>query len=178
MTGLSRFAALDVEEYQASTALELAQRVADGSLSPVQLTECALHVAREAEPVINAYAALLPERALREAAELEAEARSGRVRGALHGVPIAVKDNFYYEGEPTWKGSLTSSDEPAPVSAPMVARLTAAGAIVIGKATTPEFGWKGTGISPRTGVTRNPWDPARNSGGSSAGSAATRAPPP
>jgi aspartyl-tRNA(Asn)/glutamyl-tRNA(Gln) amidotransferase subunit A len=173
MTELSRFAALDVEEYQASTALELAQRVACGSLSPVQLTECALHIAREAEPVINAYAALLPERALREAAELEAETRSGRVRGPLHGVPIAVKDNFYYVGEPTWKGSLTSSDEPAPVSAPMVARLTAAGAIVIGKATTPEFGWKGTGISPRTGVTRNPWDPSRNSGGSSAGSAAT-----
>jgi aspartyl-tRNA(Asn)/glutamyl-tRNA(Gln) amidotransferase subunit A len=173
MTELSRFAALDVEEYQGLTALELAQRVADGSLSPVQLTECALHIAREAEPVINAYAALLPERALREAAELEAETRSGRVRGPLHGVPIAVKDNFYYVGEPTWKGSLTSSDEPAPVSAPMVARLTAAGAVVIGKATTPEFGWKGTGISPRTGVTRNPWDPARNSGGSSAGSAAT-----
>ena len=173
MTELSRFAALDVEEYQASTALDLAQRVADGSLSPVQLTECALQIAREAEPVINAYAALLPGRALREAAELEAAARSGRVRGPLHGVPIAIKDNFYYEGEPTWKGSLTSSDEPAPVSAPMVARLTAAGAIVIGKATTPEFGWKGTGISPRTGVTRNPWDPARNSGGSSAGSAAT-----
>ena len=173
MTELSRFAALDVEEYQAATALDLAQRVADGSLSPVQLTECALHIADAAEPVINAYASLLPERALREAAEREAEARSGRLRGRLHGVPVAVKDNFYYEGEPTWKGSLTSSDEPAPVSAPMVARLTAAGAIVIGKATTPEFGWKGTGISPRTGVTRNPWDPARNSGGSSAGSAAT-----
>jgi aspartyl-tRNA(Asn)/glutamyl-tRNA(Gln) amidotransferase subunit A len=173
MTELSRFAALDADEYQAATALDLARRVADGSLSPVQLTECALHIAREAEPVINAYAALLPERALREAAELEAEARSGRVRGPLHGVPIAVKDNFCYEGEPTWKGSLTTSDEPAPVSAPMVARLTAAGAIVIGKATTPEFGWKGTGISPRTGVTRNPWDPAKNSGGSSAGSAAT-----
>jgi aspartyl-tRNA(Asn)/glutamyl-tRNA(Gln) amidotransferase subunit A len=173
MTELSRYAAMDLEEYQASTALDLAQRVADGSVSPVQLTECALQIAGEAEPVINAYASLLPERALREAAEREAEARSGRSRGRLHGVPIAVKDNFYYEGEPTWKGSLTSSDEPTPVSAPMVARLTAAGAIVIGKATTPEFGWKGTGISPRTGVTRNPWDPARNSGGSSAGSAAT-----
>ena len=173
MTELSRYAAIDAEEYQAATALDLARRVADGSVSPVQLTECALDVAREAEPVINAYAALLPERALREAAEREDEARSGRIRGPLHGVPIAVKDNFYYEGEPTWKGSLTSSDEPAPVSAPMVERLTAAGAIVIGKATTPEFGWKGTGISPRTGVTRNPWDAAKNSGGSSAGSAAT-----
>jgi amidase len=173
MTELSRFTTLDVEEYQASTAIELARRVADGSLSPVQLAECALHIAGDAEPVINAYAALLPERALREAAELEAAARSGRIRGPLHGVPIAVKDNFYYEGEPTWKGSLTSSDEPARVSAPMVARLTAAGAVVIGKATTPEFGWKGTGISPRTGVTRNPWDPSMGSGGSSAGSAAT-----
>jgi aspartyl-tRNA(Asn)/glutamyl-tRNA(Gln) amidotransferase subunit A len=173
MTTLSRFGALDAEDYQASTALDLSRRVAEGSLSPVQLTECALHIAGAAEPVINAYAALLPERALREAAEREAEARSGRIRGRLHGVPIAVKDNFYYEGEPTGKGSLTSSGEPALSSAPMVARLVQAGAIVIGKTTTPEFGWKGTGISPRTGVTRNPWDPARNPGGSSAGSAAT-----
>ena len=55
----------------------------------------------------------------------------------------------------------------------MVDRLVRAGTVVIGKTTTPEFGWKGTGISPRTGVTRNPWNPARNSGGSSAGSAAT-----
>jgi aspartyl-tRNA(Asn)/glutamyl-tRNA(Gln) amidotransferase subunit A len=173
VTELFRYSALDIGEYQASTAADLAHRVADGSVSPVHLTECALHIAAEAEPVINAYAALLPGRALREAAEREDEARSGRLRGPLHGVPIAVKDNFSYEGEPTWKGSLTSSDEPAAVSAPMVARLTAAGAIVIGRATTPEFGWKGTGISPRTGVTRNPWDPAKTSGGSSAGPAAT-----
>jgi aspartyl-tRNA(Asn)/glutamyl-tRNA(Gln) amidotransferase subunit A len=55
----------------------------------------------------------------------------------------------------------------------MVERLVRAGTVVIGKTTTPEFGWKGTGISPRTGITRNPWNPARNSGGSSAGSAAT-----
>jgi len=173
VTALSRFAPLSAEEYQASTALELARRVADGSLSPVQLAECALHLAGAAEPVINAYAALLPDRARREAAEREAEARAGHLRSALHGVPIAVKDNFCYQDEPTGKGSLTSSDEPAPESSPMVARLVRAGAVVIGKTTTPEFGWKGTGSSPRTGVTRNPWNPARNSGGSSAGSAAT-----
>lgn len=173
MTALTRFAALSLEEYQASTALELARRVADGSLSPVQLTECALHLARAAEPAINAYAALLPERALREAAVREAQVRAGLARGPLHGVPVAVKDNFYYQGEPTGKGSLTSSDEPAPASSPMVARLVGGGAIVIGKTTTPEFGWKGTGSSPRTGVTRNPWDPSKNPGGSSAGSGAT-----
>ena len=169
----TRAGALDLAGYQASTALELARRVADGSLSPVQLTECALHLAAAAEPAINAYAALLGERALREAAERAAEARSGRLRSPLHGVPIAVKDNFYYQGEPTGKGSLTSSDAPATVSAPMVERLVRAGAIVIGKTTTPEFGWKGTGSSPRTGVTRNPWNPAKNPGGSSAGSGAT-----
>jgi aspartyl-tRNA(Asn)/glutamyl-tRNA(Gln) amidotransferase subunit A len=169
----TRSGGLDVAGYQASTALELARRVADGSLSPVQLTECALHLAAAAEPAINAYAALLPERALREAAERAAEARSGRLRSPLHGVPIAVKDNFCYQGEPTGKGSLTSSDAPATASAPMVERLVQAGAIVIGKTTTPEFGWKGTGSSPRTGVTRNPWNPAKNPGGSSAGSGAT-----
>ena len=173
MTALAKFAALGLAEYQASTALDLARRVADGLLSPVQLTECALHLAAAAEPAINAYAVLLPERALREAAVREAQARSGRVRSPLHGVPVAVKDNFCYEGTPTGKGSLTSSDEPAATSAPMVARLVDGGAIVIGKTTTPEFGWKGTGSSPRTGVTRNPWDPSKNPGGSSAGSGAT-----
>ncbi|HEX4256252.1 MAG TPA: amidase family protein, partial [Streptosporangiaceae bacterium] len=173
MTSLSRYAALSAEEYQASTALDLGRRVAAGELSPVQLADCALDLAAAAEPAINAYAALLPDRARREAAEREAEVRAGRTRGPLHGVPIAVKDNFYYQGEPTGKGSLTSSDKPASQSAPMVARLVGAGAVVIGKTTTPEFGWKGTGISPRTGVTRNPWNPARNSGGSSAGSGAT-----
>ena len=173
MTSLSRYAALSAEEYQASTALDLGRRVAAGELSPVQLADCALDLAAAAEPAINAYAALLSGRARREAAEREAEVRAGRLRGVLHGVPIAVKDNFYYQGEPTGKGSRTSSDQPAAQSAPMVSRLVGAGAVVIGKTTTPEFGWKGTGISPRTGVTRNPWNPARNSGGSSAGSGAT-----
>jgi len=173
VTAAARYTALSREQYQAATALELARGVADGTLSPVQLTDCALALAAEAEPVINAYAARLTDRARREAAQREAEARAGRLRGELHGVPIAVKDNFYLQGEPTGKGSRTSSDEPARQSAPMVARLLDAGAVVIGKTTTPEFGWKGTGISPRTGVTRNPWDPARNSGGSSSGSGAT-----
>jgi aspartyl-tRNA(Asn)/glutamyl-tRNA(Gln) amidotransferase subunit A len=173
MTALSRFAALDVADYIAATAADLGLRVAQGTLSPVQLTECALHLAAAAEPSINAYASLLRERALRDAAEREAEVRAGRPRGRLHGVPIAVKDNFAYEGEPTGKGSRTSSDAPATTSAPMVERLVRAGAVVIGKTTTPEFGWKGTGSSPRTGITRNPWDPRRTSGGSSAGSGAT-----
>ncbi|MFB2586194.1 amidase [Herbiconiux liukaitaii] len=173
MTGTGTFTDLGVEEYQASSALLLGERIARGELSPVQLAECALEIAREHEPRINAYAAFMPERALAEAAEREAEARDGRVRSRLHGVPIASKDNLYIEGEPLGKGSLTSPDTIATTSSPMTARLLAAGAVIIGRTTTPEFGWKGTGISPRTGISRNPWDPTRNTGGSSAGSGAT-----
>jgi len=170
MTG---FRALDLDEYRSATGLELGAGVARGDLSPVQLAECALHLAAAGEPRLNAYAALLPGRALAQAAEREAEAAAGRLRGPLHGVPIAVKDNMHLEGEPTGKGSRTSPTTPATTSAPMVQRLLDAGTVVIGKTTTPEFGWKGTGISPRTGITRNPWNPGRNSGGSSAGSGST-----
>jgi aspartyl-tRNA(Asn)/glutamyl-tRNA(Gln) amidotransferase subunit A len=167
------YAALGVEEYQASSALDLGERVARGELSPVQLAECALELAGRHEPRINAYAALMPERALADAATREAEVREGRVRSRLHGVPIASKDNIYIEGEPLGKGSLTSPDTLATTSSPFAGRLLEAGAVIIGRTSTPEFGWKGTGISPRTGVSRNPWDPSKNTGGSSAGSGAT-----
>jgi aspartyl-tRNA(Asn)/glutamyl-tRNA(Gln) amidotransferase subunit A len=170
---VSEYRDIGADEYRAATALALAREVADGTLSPVALTELALDLAAAAEPAINAYASFRRDAALREAAQLEAEASAGRPRSVLHGVPVAVKDNLYLAGEPTYKGSLTTSGEPAAVSSPMAERLVGAGTVVIGKTTTPEFGWKGTGISPRTGVTRNPWNPARGSGGSSAGSAAT-----
>jgi aspartyl-tRNA(Asn)/glutamyl-tRNA(Gln) amidotransferase subunit A len=133
----------------------------------------ALALAREVEPAINAYVGFREEAALAEAAVLEREARDGRLRSPLHGVPIASKDNMPLLGEPTRKGSRTSDERPATSASPFVQRLVDAGTVVIGRTTTPEFGWKGTGISPLTGVTRNPWDPSRNSGGSSAGSGAT-----
>ncbi len=167
------FRDLDLETYRAASGIELGRAVAAGEVSPVQLAECALALVEESEPAINAYAAVLPERALREAAAREAEVAAGRVRSPLHGVPLAVKDNFLLEGQPTGKGSLTSAAAPARTSSPMVQRLLDAGLVVVGTTTTPEFGWKGTGISPRTGVTRNPWDPTRGSGGSSAGAGAT-----
>lgn len=164
---------MDLSTYRSMTGLELGALVESGEISPVELTRCALEAAEADEPTINAYAAILRDRALTQAAEREAEIRAGHSRGPLHGVPIAVKDNMMYAGEPTWKGSLTTSDTPATACAPMVERLLAAGTVIIGRTTTPEMGWKGTGISPRTGITRNPHDPSRNSGGSSAGSAAT-----
>lgn len=167
------FTEISLDEYTASSAVSLGRRVATGELSPVQLTECALSIAQREEPRLNAYAALMPDRALAAAAHREAEVRDGHVRSVMHGVPIAAKDNMYIVGEPCWKGSLTTSDDPATVSSPMVARLEDAGTVIIGRTTTPEFGWKAVGNSPRTGVTRNPWNTDRNTGGSSAGSGAT-----
>jgi aspartyl-tRNA(Asn)/glutamyl-tRNA(Gln) amidotransferase subunit A len=171
--GAMSFTEISLEEYTASSAVNLGRRIAARELSPVQLTECALTIAEREEPRVNAYAALMPNRARAIAVRREAEARDGRIRSAIHGVPIAAKDNMYIEGQPCWKGSLTTSDDPAPVSSPMIARLEEAGTVLIGRTTTPEFGWKGVGNSPRTGVSRNPWNPTRNTGGSSAGSGAT-----
>ena len=167
------FVPLTPQRYARFTGTAMAREIARGNLSPVQLAEHALALAKAAEPVINAYVCLIEDEARRAAEEREREARAGRLRGPLHGVPIAVKDNFYLAGHPVTRGSRTADGAPASETAPMVERVLAAGAVIIGKTTMPEFGWKGTGTSPLTGITRNPWDPARNPGGSSAGSAAT-----
>ncbi len=167
------FVDLSPDDYAKLSARELGSLVAKRRVSPVHLAELALSLAREAEPAINAYVIFLEDWARRTAAEREAEAREGCIRSALHGVPIAIKDNFYLKGFPLSRGSRTDPNYIPGDTAPMVQRLQDAGAVIIGKTTTPEFGWKGTGISPLTGTTRNPWNPARHSGGSSAGSAAT-----
>jgi aspartyl-tRNA(Asn)/glutamyl-tRNA(Gln) amidotransferase subunit A len=167
------FVELQTDDYAACSARELGRMVAERRVSPVQLAQLALSIAKAAEPKINAYVCFLEKWALETAAEREAEARNGRTKSPLHGVPIAIKDNFYLNGFPLSRGSRTDPHYVPNDTAPMVQRLQDAGTVIIGKTTTPEFGWKGTGISPLTGTTRNPWNPARQSGGSSAGSAAT-----
>lgn len=92
--------------------------------------------------------------------------------GAADGLPFTVKDNLIWAGHPTRRGSKTTDLTPAVENAPAVDRLFGAGAIPIGKTTLPEFGWKGLGDSPLTGLTRNPWDTRMTTGGSSAGAAA------
>ena len=167
------FAELSPVRYRKLSARRAARLVAKREISPVHLVEHALARARADEPRINAYVRFLEDDALRAAAEREADARKGRLRGPLHGVPIAVKDNFYLAGHPVTRGSRTATDAPVAETAPMIERVLAAGAVIVGKTAMPEFGWKGTGSSPLTGITRNPWNSARNPGGSSAGSAAT-----
>ena len=167
------YTSLSLDDYVRTSARELGARVADGRISPVQLCELAIDLAKRTEPALNAYVRFLDDYARRVAGEREQEARQGRIRSPLHGVPIAIKDNFYLTGFPVSKGSRTSGEALATYDSPMIERIVAAGAVIIGKTTMPEFGWKGTGISPLTGVTRNPWHLDRNTGGSSAGSAAT-----
>src|SRR5690606_36987839 len=98
---------------------------------------------------------------------------AGAPLGPADGIPTSIKDIFLTAGWPTRRGSsLIGAAGPWPEDAPAVARLREAGAVLLGKTTTPEFGWKGVTDSPACGATGNPWDPALTAGGSSGGSAA------
>jgi aspartyl-tRNA(Asn)/glutamyl-tRNA(Gln) amidotransferase subunit A len=149
---------------------DLAPRLARRELSPVDLCRALLARCERLEPRLNAFITLAPERILAEARAAEQELRSGRVRGPLHGVPVAVKDLCWTRGERTTGGSKVLGDFIPDEDAGVVARLRAAGAIVFGKTNTPEFAY-GPLDRYHYGVTRNPWDPGRFPGGSSMGAA-------
>ena len=95
---------------------------------------------------------------------------SGQPKGLLDGVPVSIKDIVLTKGWPTLRGSKTIDPKgPWNDDAPATARLREHGAVLLGKTTTPEFGWKGVTDSPLTGITRNPWNTAKTPGGSSGG---------
>lgn len=156
------------------SADQLVAAYADGTLTPVDVADALLEAVAADDPAINSFC-LVDERTTREAAQAaEHRYRTGDPLGPLDGVPVAIKDLLLTAGWPTRRGSMLiepDSDEWT-VDAPSVARLREAGAVPIGKTTTPEFGWKGVTHSPLTGITRNPWDTDRTAGGSSGGSAA------
>jgi aspartyl-tRNA(Asn)/glutamyl-tRNA(Gln) amidotransferase subunit A len=99
----------------------------------------------------------------------------GERLGPLHGIPVSIKDLALVKGVPAKFGSPVFEQRIGEVDAPFVRRLREAGAILTGKTSTPEFGWKALGDSPLTGITRNPWNTAMTSGGSSAGAGAAAA---
>jgi aspartyl-tRNA(Asn)/glutamyl-tRNA(Gln) amidotransferase subunit A len=160
----------DLTRLSATELLELYRR---GALSPVEATRAVLERIDAVNARTNAYCLVRADEALASARASERRWRAGEPAGLVDGVPVSIKDLLLTDGWPTRRGSLTI-DEAGPwtVDAPAVARLREHGAVLVGKTTTPEFGWKGVTDSPLTGVTRNPWDPARTSGGSSGGSAA------
>jgi len=142
-------------------------------LSPVEATRAVLARIDSRNAAINAYCLVRDDEALASAKQSEQRWRAGEPAGLLDGVPVSVKDLLLTSGWPTLRGSLTI-DKAGPwnVDAPAVARLREHGAVLLGKTTTPEFGWKGVTDCLLTGVTRNPWDPGRTAGGSSGGAAA------
>jgi aspartyl-tRNA(Asn)/glutamyl-tRNA(Gln) amidotransferase subunit A len=163
----------DLLEHSA-TALITAYR--DRRLSPVEVLEASLARIERDDPVVNAFCLVDAERALGEARESEERWRRGAPGGALDGVPVAVKDVFPTRGWPTLRGSRAVDPAgPWEDDAPAVAAFRRHGAVLPGKTTTPEFGWKGVTDSPLAGVTRNPWDPSLTAGGSSGGSSAALA---
>ena len=160
-------------EFDYMSASEMRLRVARKDISPVDLTRRALARADEVQPILNAFFELMPEDAMTAAQVAEDAVMQGDGLGALHGIPLSVKDLIAVGGVRFALGSKTMAENVAAEDAPAVERARAAGGIVIGKTTTSEFGCKPVGDSPLTGITRNPWNTDKTPGGSSAGAAAS-----
>jgi aspartyl-tRNA(Asn)/glutamyl-tRNA(Gln) amidotransferase subunit A len=142
-------------------------------VSPVEVMEAVLAQTALVEPAVNAFVVRENVDTLRRlAVQSEARWSTGTPAGPLDGVPIAVKDAILARGWGNRVGSLTTSPAKIDEDAPAVARMKEAGAILLGKTTTPEFGWKGVTDSRLTGITRSPWDTRLTPGGSSGGAAA------
>jgi aspartyl-tRNA(Asn)/glutamyl-tRNA(Gln) amidotransferase subunit A len=147
-------------------AREATRRIREGKLSPVELMEACLERVRALEPRLRAWFHVDEAGALHEAREREATARRGLGLGLLHGVPVGIKDIIDVAGMPTTAGAAPWAHRRPTADATSVARLRAAGAIVLGKTATTQFAYRDPA------PTRNPWNLAHTPGGSSAGSAA------
>lgn len=156
------------------SAEEMLAGYANGAPTPVDVLQAVIERIARRNPALNAFVVLNP-RALDAAAESAIRWRAGRPLGPLDGVPVTVKDLVDLAGFPTRRGSRVTDPTPVADDAPMVLGLKAAGAVILGKTTTTEFGWKSPGDCPLTGITRNPWDTTRTPGGSSSGAGAAGA---
>lgn len=157
------------------TVSELNRSFRRRELSPVQFVDDVLARAERLQPHLNFLVMLDPEGARAAARASEARWLKGEPLSPLDGIPISIKDTTTVKGWPTRVGSHATDETPAADDAPVVARLRAAGMPVIGKSTTPEFGWKALTDSPSQGTTRSPWNTGHTPGGSSGGASAMTA---
>lgn len=155
-----------------SSAIALAAAIRAKKLSPVELLRATYAQLHETNDRINAFCTLTEEEATTAAKKAETAVVRGDRLGLLHGIPVSIKDLLITRGIRTMSGSRTRENYVPNEDAPAVAKVIAAGAILIGKTTTPEFGFKAVTDSPLTGTTRNPWDTSRTAGGSSGGAGA------
>jgi len=154
------------------SAAALARGIRDGRLSSAEVAEAFLARVGALDDRVGAYVRVLGERARADAQARDAEARAGRVRGSLHGVPVAIKDLIEIEGVPMAAGSSFLGREPSRQTATVVRRLEAAGAIVLGTTALHEFALGMTSVNPHGRTPHNPWNLDCITGGSSGGSAA------
>ena len=163
------------EEIGFMPATELGEHIRRKAISPVEVMAAVLRRIDTCEPRINAFAHLGAESAMAQARLAETALLGGGPIGRLHGLPVTIKDLAPTLDMPTQYGSHSMAGFRADVETPFVTRLRQAGAIVIGKTTTSEFGWSGVSRSPLTGITHNPWKYGYSAGASSAGAGAAAA---
>lgn len=163
---------MDATDLCYTSAVDLAGLIREKKVSPVEVMEALLARIEAVNPKINAYCTLIPEQAMEGARKAEAAVMRGEKIGPLHGVPVSIKDLIFTKGVRTTGGSMIYANFVPEADAIVVQRLKGAGAIVVGKTNTPEFGWKGVTDNPLFGITRNPWDLSKTPGGSSGGAGA------
>jgi len=157
------------------TAVELGQLFKTKQLSPVEVAESCLARIEKQNPIVNAYSFVDRDFTLEAAKKSEQRWQKGTPLSQIDGIPSSIKDLTMVEGLPMRSGSLTSDQGLVKVDAPFSARMRESGAVILGKTTTPEFGWKGVTDNRLTGITRNPWNTDLTSGGSSGGAAVAAA---
>jgi amidase len=162
---------MDATELCYTPATQLRLLIDDGSVSVREIVQATLERIDAVQPALNAFVALRADAALAEAEAADA----GGPRGPLHGIPVTIKDFNETLDMPTTYGSRALASYQPGFEELVVTRLREAGAIVVGKTNTPEFGLRPTTENPLFGPTNNPWNPAHNSGGSSGGAAAALA---
>ncbi|MFC9557193.1 amidase [Rhodococcus sp. NPDC056960] len=159
------------------SATELARRYRSRDISPVEVVDATLERLERVNSTVNAFVTVTAATAREQAIQAERDFASSdhTALGALHGIPITIKDLTDTAGVRTTYGCQGLADHVPEHDAASYARIKAAGAILIGKTTTPDFGMLGVTRSSLTGTTNNPWDPTRTAGGSSGGAAAALA---
>jgi amidase len=164
-----------VSELWRKSAVELAIMIRNRDVSSREVVQAHLDRVEAVNPHLNAIVRLLPDQALAAADAADNMVADGSQLGPLHGVPCTVKENIDVAGTPTTQAVPALAEAVAPVDAPQVERLRAAGAIPFGRTNLPDFGLRVHTDSSLHGLTRNPWNPERSAGGSSGGEAAALA---
>ena len=159
------------DELTSLSLMDVAAKIRSGSVTSTQVTQACLARIAVYDPKLDAFITVMKEQALAQARQLDAEQKAGTLRGPLHGVPVALKDNIDTAGTRTTAASALFEDRVPSLDAPVVTRLKDAGAVIIGKTNLHEFAMGG-GDSSFWGPARNPWNLAHNTGGSSSGSGA------